>query len=223
MIVQMEAVPPIVDFKIEAVEYRDLNGVAHTRDVEHIYVTPSGGKNTHVAVATDWLRNKTIDAQQRPPRFPPEWLTQIQSKYDSWKRGVEIPEFGTSVRNWAAASPSEIKRCINANVLTVEALAAVSEEGLAHLGMGSRELKQKAEKWLEEKNGTGRLAEENAALRQNVTELSETVAEQGRQLQTAMSTISAMNANQPQQASGTKRRGRPGPAPEPLDDGDVIR
>lgn len=219
MIGLLQERPPYVRFEIQEAEYRDNNGVTHTREVERVLVTPAGSKDVHVADAVDWIRNKKIDSQQDPPRFPPEWINRIEARFQQWKQGNEIPEDGTPIRGWPVLSRSEIARCITANILTVEDLAALNEGGMENLGMGARAMKDKAVAWLAEKAGTGHLAEQVAALKQQNTELTELVKTQGQQLQQAMSTLAAVNADR----AAPRRRGRAGPPPEPLDDGPAIK
>jgi hypothetical protein len=216
---------PLVRFAVETAEYRDNAGISHTRDVERIYVTPAGGaKNTHVAEAQEWIESKRQLSQLDPPLYPAEWVAAFQARYDAWKRGVELPQEGTPLRSWPLISPSELKRCLQADVLTVEQLAHLTEEGLDNVGMGARALKQKAETWIAEKTGPGALIEQNAALKAQVDDLGNKLAETTNTLTDVLAELRELRAERKadRDAEPEKRRGRQGQPPARLD-ADVIR
>ena len=55
---------------------------------------------------------------------------------------------GTSVKEWPVLSPAQAQNFIACHILTIEDVAAMTEEAMARVGMGSRELKEKAREWL---------------------------------------------------------------------------
>lgn len=176
MIGLMQERPPYVRFEIGTIETRDAQGMPMMKDIEQIHVTPAGSKDVFVAVADEWIRQK--EDQARKNQFNPAWAQQIRAAYGLWKQGVEVPENGTSIRAWPLASPAEVKRCIDANVLTVEDLAVANEQCIDRMGMGARGLKEKAKGWLAERDGPGRsvrevasLKVENEAMRERLTAL----------------------------------------------------
>jgi hypothetical protein len=215
MIALMQERPPYVRFEIGTMEYRDNSGVQHARDVEHILVTAAGTKEVHVAIAEDWIANKERLARQQPPQYPPQWAQAMRASFDLWRAGHEVPENGTSIRSWPVASPSEVKRCVEANVLTVEDLAVANEPALQRLGMGARALKDKAATWVAERDGPGRSVQELSALR---------IAhdEQAHEIEELRETVRKMGAAMAEKSGNGGKRRQPEP-PDLRDDRDVIR
>jgi len=208
----MQERPPYVRFELQTVEYRDNNGNAQFRDEERILITPAGSKDVHIARAEDWLANKERMARDNPPKYNSAWVQRFRSDFELWRKGHQVPEHGTSIRSWPVASPSEVKRCLDANVLTVEDLAQANEPALQRLGMGGRQLKDKAALWLTERAGPGQAVQqvealkvENAALKERIDGMQETLHEMSQRI-----------------AELPKARGRQRAAPE-HDDRDVIR
>ena len=212
MIALMQERPPYIRFELATVEFRDNLGQQHTRDVEHILVTPAGTKEVHVAVADEWIKQKELLAMQQPPAYPPEWAQRMRASFDLWRRGVEVPVNGTPVRSWPVLSPSEVKRCIDANVLTVEDLAVANEPALQRLGMGARGLKDKAVTWISERDGPGKAVQELAAIKMQNEEL-------GRQLAETQEVVRKLGAKLSEREPKRARR----EAPEAPDDRDVIQ
>ena len=96
-------------------------------DREYIKIIPVGDKNTVVCEPV------TEEHKQRWP---------IQ--YDSFKRQNQQPQEGTPLDQWPPLTKSQVLMFKAANVHTVEQLAAVSDGNLVNLGMGARDLREKA-------------------------------------------------------------------------------
>lgn len=164
--------PPYITFEVVAEEDRAASiekGHYVAKDVVYAIVTPQGSKDRIPRQVDDWFAN--LREQVRQGRFPQEWLRNFQEQYNAWKSGREIPLHGSPVANWPAASPAQVRALQAANLLTVEDLAAANEEALHRLGMGGRALKQRAVEWLAAAAGTGKIAEEVAALKQQNADL----------------------------------------------------
>lgn len=69
-------------------------------------------------------------------------------QYAAFKAGREAPVDGTPITEWPPLSPAQARNLAALNVRTVEALAAVTDAALGDLGMGARELREKARTWL---------------------------------------------------------------------------
>lgn len=112
---------------------------------------------------------------------PHGWLAQLKEKlhhkfitqnyYDfclrSWKRYQEtgeVPEEGTPIKGWNMLSDAQQRMVLNAQITTVEKLAEATEEAMAVIGMGAREMKKKAQHWLESDTTRGQAAAKIAAL-----------------------------------------------------------
>ena len=78
--------------------------------------------------------------QQRWPR-----------EYDAFRAGREAPLEGTPLSEWPVSlmSPARVQELAYFNLRTVEQLAAVNDAQLQGLGMGARELRERAKTWLE--------------------------------------------------------------------------
>jgi len=117
------------------------------------------------------------------------------------------------VRSWPVLSPSEVKRCVEANVLTVEDLAIANESALQRLGMGARTLKDKAATWISERDGPGKAVQELSAMKLQNEEM-------GRQLAEALKVTRQLGAKLAEREPKGKRRESP---PDLSDDRDVIQ
>ena len=161
-----ESRPPYVLYETRAIEDRAATieaGYYKTKDVDFAIITPQGSKDRVERNVADWFEHLTQQVQEQ--RFKSEWLNAFRSGYSAWKEGREIPADGTSVRNWPVASPSQVKQLLDAKIRTVEDLAIANEASIAMLGMGGRNLKEKAVSWLNSASGNGKITEEMASLK----------------------------------------------------------
>ena len=161
-----EARPPYVMFETRAIEDRAATieaGYYKTQDVDFAVITPQGSKDRVERNVKDWFEQLTQQVQEQ--RFRQEWLSAFRANYTAWKEGREMPVIGTSVMNWPVLSPSQVKQMLDAKIRTVEDLAVANEESLARLGMGGRNLKEKAVSWLNSATNHGKVAEEVASLK----------------------------------------------------------
>ena len=159
--------PPYVTFETRALEDRNASieaGHFVAKDVHFALITPAGTKDRIEKIATEWLHDLKEAVQQE--RFPAEWLDAYNRRYKSWLESREIPEDGSPVVDWPAVSPAQVKMLLDLNIRTVEQLAEATEEALAHMGMGARALKAKAQAWLDSSRGDGKVSAELEQLRQ---------------------------------------------------------
>jgi hypothetical protein len=92
-----------------------------------------------------------------------------------WKQGLEAPVDGTSVKEWPILSRSQCENFISVGIVTVEDIAAMTEEAMARIGMGSRALRDQARDWLKGKEIASAAIAENAELKKKLEELQEQV------------------------------------------------
>lgn len=159
----MEARPPFVRFKMIEKEDRAATieaGYYVPRNIAHAEITAAGGKDSVELDAEQWL--KELRAQSRQGVVPLAWYDHFKTAFDEWKEGNEIPEFGTPVLTYLPFSPQQRQALINANVRTLEDCAVMNEETMQRVGMGGRELKEKAKAALASANV---LLTENEALK----------------------------------------------------------
>lgn len=196
-----EARPPYVTFEALAEEDRAATisaGHYVARDVDYAFVTPQGSRDRLQRRVDEWLDNLRQQVEQS--RFPREWLRHYEESYRAWKDGREAPVSGTAVSNWPAASPAQVKAMQAVHVRTVEDLAAANEETISRLGLGARALKQRAIEWLSAASGTGKVAEEMAALRQQNAELEAANKALSKRMQELADKLDAQSAATPQRS-----------------------
>lgn len=203
MIAQMEDRPPYVTFSYEDVEDRDesiAKGYYCAKQVAFAHVTPkgtAGGKDTFSGNAEEWLARKRSEAMSGI--IPQAWYDAFAAAFAAWQKQEELPVNGVPIKTWPVLSPKERSMCLAANILTVEDLAGLTEQGLAFLGIGARLLKEKAQAWLASAENHGKVALQMTALQ---AELADTKA----LLSEAVATIQELKA---QIGDDKPRRGRP--------------
>lgn len=161
-----------VRFKRVAVEDKAAS-LAQSRyvakDVDYALITPPYSKDVAEIKVSTWLA--TAENDVRNGRVPAEVLKSWKEAHTAWLNGQEMPLRGTAIKAWGVISPAQQEMLIRMNILTVEDLAGVNDEGLRRIGMGSMELKTKAVAWLQQLNDKGPLTIEIAQVRAENTQL----------------------------------------------------
>lgn len=200
-----QAKAPWVEFRTIAEEDRQASvdsGSYKARDVDYAFITPAGSKDCIEKPVKEWFESLRLQVDNG--RFPGEWLKSYEYRYEQWKATGEIPLEGTSVKNWAVASPAQVQTMLKIHVKTVEQLAAANEEVIGRLGMGGRNLVEKAKAYVkQQESGVGKLAEENADLRQKLAQSAKVQEEQASQLRILESQVQALAS-----AAGNQREDR---------------
>lgn len=161
----MPSRPPYVRFEMRTEEDRAAtiaSGGLRMRDVAFAVIMQAGGKDTTERKAEDWLSN--IARMATEGVYPPEWSDHFHREFAKWQAGQTVDDLGTSVRGWASVSPAMAENLMAAGVRTIEDVAAMNEQGMHRVGMGARELKNKAVAWLESREAN-KAAELISALR----------------------------------------------------------
>jgi len=97
-----------------------------------------------------------------------------KAPFEAFKAGTAFEGSGTPLCELAFLNAAKVKELQALNVYSAEALAALDGANLQRLGMGARELKDKAQAWLECAAGSAgvtRVFGENAALRDRMATL----------------------------------------------------
>lgn len=165
--------PPFVRFERRPIEDKVAGlkeGRYVGRDVDYALVTAPYSKDIFIQPVDEWMQNLLNEVQAE--RFPKSWFDRFREDYNKWKAGEEMPLRGTPIRGWLALSPAQQEMLIRMNVLTVEDLAIINDEGIQRIGPGGIELKYKAQAALQAANSTGPLVMENAHLKVSVSNLS---------------------------------------------------
>lgn len=112
-------------------------------------------------------------------------------EYEAFKAGLEAPLEGTPLADWPQVSRAQVEELAYFHIRTVEQLAGVHDGQLQQLGMGARELRERAKVFLDvAKNGMAPLSKL----------VSRVEAAEGRadaleaQLKEAMARIAALDA-----------------------------
>ena len=179
---------PHVVFSTEAMAYVDAEGHTHYKDVIIATITPQGGTDNLVKNAEEWLkelRNKSMTRSgfDDASIFYAEWYDHFSKAFEYHKKGLEGPLNGTDLKLFKTFTPAELKNCAASNIFTVEELANCNEQFIQRVGMGGRVMKNKAQAILDGQQGV-MVAEENAALKLKVDELSSQVSDLIDQLKT---------------------------------------
>ncbi len=142
----------IVEFSQQAREngYKSsLEGRTVYDDVEMVTIIIPGDKHSEVIEAV------TDDHRQR-------WPVQ----YRLFKEGLEQVADGMPIKEWPPLTPAQVKTLESLNIRTVEQLAGLSDTALTTVGMGGRQLRDKAAAWLQNAADGKPLAEALAAREQ---------------------------------------------------------
>lgn len=173
---QNQGRPPYIRFEERTEEDRDASIKANRmvlKRVDYVVIQSVGSKDTVEKKVDEWLDHCERLAMMEPPQWPPHWLEGHREMYSKWLKGQEVAPMGFSVRMWPAIDKATAENLCMANVLTVEDLAEANEETMRRIGMGARQMKEKAKAWLEA--GKGQQSEEIAALRAQVSDLLQAV------------------------------------------------
>lgn len=161
--------PAYVRFKRIAVEDKAATlkeGRFVARDVDFALITPPYSKDVVEIKVTQWLTN--LEQDVRNDRIPLQWADAYRKAYTAFQNGQEQPLNGTAIRGWGVISPGQQETLIRMNVLTVEDLAGINDEGMRRIGMGGTDMKNKARAWLAQLADKGPLTLENAAQKQRI-------------------------------------------------------
>lgn len=164
--------PSYVKFERRGIEDREqslIQGRYIEKNIDYAVITPIGSKDRIPREVKAWF--VSLEQQAREERIPEEWVRQYKMAYDAWKKGEELPPNGAPIKGWTVLSSAQQANVISANILTVEDLAQVNDEGMKRIGMGALELRDKAIAWLRSAKDSGVVTQQNAALQARIRQL----------------------------------------------------
>lgn len=187
--------PAYVRFERVAVEDKAATlkaGHYVAKDVDMALITPPYSKDIFKIKVSQWLENLKQDVANG--RLPQEWADNYREAYRRWQNGQEMPLNGTAIKGWGVISPAQQETLIKINVLTVEDLAGINDEGIKRIGMGAVDLKNKAVAWLAQLQDKGPLTVKMAAVESENAALKDSVEILTRQVQELMAQVRASNS-----------------------------
>jgi hypothetical protein len=164
----MNATAPFIRFVAEEVEDRNESiekGYYVSKTIHMANVIPAGGRDGISKPIEELIalwKQKGQHGHQ-----PMEWHDQLVRSYNAWKEGNELPEIGTPVMTFLPFSPAQRSALLAANIRTIEQCAEMNEDTMSRVGMGARELKDRAKQALSTADKT---AAENLILKAKVEE-----------------------------------------------------
>jgi len=168
--------PAYVRFERVAVEDKRASlqaGRYVGKDVDFALVTPPYSKDIFKAKVVDWFQQ--LEKDMNDGRVPSEWVEAYRKQYQNWQNGQETPPNGTAIRGWGMISPAKTEALVRMNILTVEDLAGINDEGIKRIGMGGMELKNKARAWIAQVSDKGPLTQEVSALKEENDQLKRSI------------------------------------------------
>ena len=169
--------PAYVRFERRPVEDKKASLAAGryvAKDVDYALITPPYSKDCIHIKVDQWIQN--MDNDVRNGRFPAAWRDQYMVQLQAWRNGQELPPVGTPIRGWTVLSPAQQENLTRINILTLEDLAGVNDEGLRRIGMGALDLKNKAIAALQAAKDHGPLIQQVSSLQAENTSLKTQVA-----------------------------------------------
>jgi len=190
-------IKPFVKFVRETVE--DIEKTRETgryvgKEVDVVHITPAYTRDVVIHEASKWFSKKSREVAEGRERQ--DWLNDWKKMYEMFKNGQEIPLEGTPIRGWGVISPAMQETLTRMNILTVESLAAVNDEGIRRIGMGAVDLKNKATAWLAQLNDAGKMTVEMSALQRENTVLKSSLESLQRQVEQLMRSQPSQNDSQ---------------------------
>lgn len=165
---------PIVRFEMRSTELRDNDQITFA-DEPWVIVSAPGSRDTTERKVAEWLQSLVDHA--KAGRVPPEWPEQYSGAFDAWKKTQEQPANGTSLKNWPAITPAQLKSCLSIGLTSIEEVATANEQIISRLGMGAVALKAAAQAWIKEREKVGSLAIEVQTLTNKLAEAMATIEE----------------------------------------------
>lgn len=122
---------------------------------------------------------------------PDAWKV-IEPFYTAWKKQENLPENGTPLRNWPLIrNKRQVQELELMNIRTVEDLASIPDSLLGNLGMGGRDLRDKAKNFID-------VAGNEAKFATILTSRDEQIASQQAQIDELQRNLQQITARLPQ-------------------------
>lgn len=200
--------PPYVEFERRAEEDRAATiekGYHVAKDVDYAIIRAIGAKDSVDKEAQPWLDHLAVLAQRGD--YPKPWVDFFKDQYAKWKAGHELEVNGIHVKSWPGISPAQRDNLIAARILTVQDVAAANEETLTRIGMGARQLQQRAQAYLDA-IAQGGASEELAMLRDKTKNQDDKIAALESQLATVIAKLEEVTGESSKPSTMPRARAR---------------
>jgi hypothetical protein len=150
---------------------------------DFIIIRPHGSKDEYEMIAEQWIRQSERQARSGDPNFiSMEWVMTIRNNYENWKSGKAPVLEGMDIRLWTALPKPQREMLLAAGFPTVEQVAAANEQALQQIGVGARQVKNRAVEFLAKSKTADTVALKN------------TVAEQTKQIEQLLAAVAKLTA-----------------------------
>lgn len=113
----------------------------------------------------------TEDKVRRVQKHNPAVWGVIEPYYAAWQKGHNLPEGHTSLDVLAFITKRQAQQLRMLYIMSAEDLAKCTDAGLEKVGMGARDLRDKAVEFLKHKSGAGKSAGETVALQRKMEKM----------------------------------------------------
>lgn len=131
----------------------------------------------------EWMKkgdpktSQVIKVSQIKRIDPPAWSV-LKKYHEAWKKQEEVPLNGTALSNWPLIKSKRVTdQLAMLSILTVEDLAEMPDSYLPNIGMGSRDLRDRAKAFVKMKTGDAEkavlFAEQNKKLDEQATQIAD--------------------------------------------------
>jgi len=190
--------PSYVKFEIRAVKDGPASLAAGhyvSKDEEWALISALGSTDIVPKRAEKWF--DIVEANVSRGREPAKHLDMYREIYNRWKKGLDAPLNGSSLKNWNALSPAQCENLINVGLRTIEDVAQAPDEAMRRYGLGIQDLKNKAKAWLQAAKDHGPLAEEVTQLKSQNKQLQGTIDSLQDQIKRMEIALEAKDAEEP--------------------------
>jgi hypothetical protein len=155
-------------------------GHAVYKDIDWVILHPKGERDASTEYKVAQL-----------PRSRPHIWEQIRAGYEAWKAGQEAPPDGTPLKGWSGCTEAERLTLANIYIRSVEDLSKATDAQCEKTA-GLKKLRDLAQNWLTSIGEGSRLAEQNAALQDDLREKGELLAAQQKDLDELRQQVAAL-------------------------------
>lgn len=149
------------------------------------------------------LQKSAEDARKRPEHTLTVWDA-LEAHYKRWKEGQEAVTDGYALEGWVGITKGQIAACKTLHLLSVQDLAAASDDVIQRLGPGFMKLRETARAFEKTLNdGTAKIAAENAELKEELAELRKEQEADRKAMQAFMAEHGMQAPEKPGDAAGS--------------------